>query len=111
MSQLEHYRHLIQEKVKNTSFRDFIKRIAGWYPVNFYKRDGIISVFPETSRSPHIVSPKEFSRVSTELTEFGREYDDTRPFFENYQSLFATVPFSALRQFPIVENSEYTDSS
>ena len=111
MSQLEHYQNLIQEKVKNTSFRDFIKRIAWWYPVNFYKRDGTITVFPETPRSPHIVSPKEFSKVSTELTEYGVDYDATRSFFENYQSLFATVPFSALRQFPIVENSEYTDSS
>lgn len=111
MSKLERYENLIKEKVKDTSFRDFIKYIAGWYPVNFYKRDGIISVFPETSRSPNIISPKKFSDVFSELMYYGIEYDFEVSFFENYKKLFAKVPFSALRQFPIVENSEYTDSS
>ncbi len=111
MSTIPHYEKLIQEKVKNTSFRDFIKHIAWWYPVNFYKRDGIISVFPETSRSPNILSPKEFSKISSEFIEYGIDYNSEISFFENYKKLFSKVPFSALRQFPIVENSEYTDSS
>jgi len=43
--------------------------------------------------------------------KYGIEYDFEISFFENYKKLFAKVPFSALRQFPIIENSEYTDSS
>ncbi len=111
MSFLEKYQNAIQEKVKNTSFRDFIKNIAGWYPMNFYKRDGIISVFPNTPRSPNIVSPKKFSELSNDPLKYWREYDFKVSFFENYKKLFTKAPFSALRQFPIVENSEYTDSS
>lgn len=108
---ISYYEHLIQEKVKNTSFRDFIKHIAGWYPVNFYKRNEGISVFPDTSRSPYIVSPKDFSEISSEFMHYGIGYDFNTSFFENYNKLFRKVPFSSLRQFPIVENSDYTDSS
>lgn len=111
MSELEKYQKIIQEKVKKTSFRDFVKKIAWWYPVSFYKREGIISVFPDTPRSPHIISTKDFSEISNELMKYWYDYDFEDSFFENYRRVFMSVPFSALRQFPVIENSEYTDSS
>jgi hypothetical protein len=88
MSKLDYYEEIIQKKVKNTSFRDFIKHIAGWYPVNFYRRNGIVSVFPETPRSPNIISTKEFSEISTELLQYGIDYDEELIFFKNYKKLF-----------------------
>jgi hypothetical protein len=108
---IHYYEILIQEKAKNTSFRDFIKHIAGWCPVNLYKRNHDISVYPETARSPRAMSPKKFAEQAETLTEYGIICNTSLSFFENYQKIFYTVPFSSLRQFPIISNSDYTDSS
>jgi hypothetical protein len=111
MANISYFEQQIQERVKNTSFRDFLKNVAGWYPVNFYKRDSCISVYPETTRSPKIITPERFSEQVDTLVEYGLAYDDSLSFFENYRRLFHVVPFSSLRQFPVVNNSDYTDSS
>lgn len=111
MSNITYYEKIIQEKVKQSSFRDFLKQVASWYTVGFYKGKESISVYPETDRAPHIVSPKVFGESLDTLTGLGFSYDTSSSFFENYAKLFHRVPFSALRQFPVIENSEYTDSS
>ena len=107
MSWIEHYQVIIQEKVKITSFRDFVKYLAGWYPVNFYRRKEGISIYPETPRSPKLVPPSRFTPPELEIWE----YDFSLSLFENYRELFHKTPLSALRQFPPIENSEYTDWS
>ena len=60
MSNLAHRQQKIQEKRKQTPWRAFVMEICSWFPVNFYKNSGYISRYPETNRSPMIISHTEF---------------------------------------------------
>jgi hypothetical protein len=60
MSNLQYRQTIIQEKRKKTPWRDFVMEIASWCPVNFYKVDGKISRYPNTSRTGELISASDF---------------------------------------------------
>lgn len=57
----------MQEKRKNTPWREYIKEIASWYPLNLYKNGWFISRYPNTDRSWLIVSRKEYEEKRNEV--------------------------------------------
>lgn len=48
MSNLQYRQEKIQEKRKQTPWRDFVMEICSWMPVMFYNINGRISRFPKT---------------------------------------------------------------
>ena len=50
----------MQEKRKHTSRKDFVMGICSWFPMIFYKNNGIISRYPETKRITEILKSKDF---------------------------------------------------
>jgi len=48
----------IQEKRKNTPFRDFVRDIWSHFPVNLYKYNWMISKYPDTDRIDKIIPAK-----------------------------------------------------
>jgi hypothetical protein len=42
----------IKQKRMKTDFRDFIKEIGSWCPINLYKIDNNICRYPDTKRRP-----------------------------------------------------------
>ncbi len=107
MSELEHYQNLIQEKVKNISFRDFLLHVCSWIPCMFYKRWGMTSVYPDTDRIDNLLHASVFSR--SEPKEY--IYEKQKSFFENLSVFRTSSRLPTIRQFPPTENSEYAEAS
>lgn len=86
MKDLKYYEKIIQEKRKQTSFRDFLKDIASWFPIMLVKNKGKISIFPDTPRSGNIVDKKQYfeKHENTLLDEINLEGD----FFDLFQQNF-----------------------
>ena len=55
MTNLQHRQQKIQEKRKQTPFREFLMEIASRYPMNLYKHTKLLSIYPESDRQPKIV--------------------------------------------------------
>jgi hypothetical protein len=60
MQDLTYRQQKIQEKRKLTSFRDFLMEICSWFPLNFYKNNGLISIYPPTGRITNVIDSKEY---------------------------------------------------
>ena len=60
MTDLQHRKQKIQEKRKQTPWREFVKQIASWQPNVFYKVDGLTSRFPRTDRIGNITKYSDF---------------------------------------------------
>ena len=63
MPDLKYRQQKIQEKRKQTSFRDFVKEIGSWMPLVFYKHNGEISRYPVTDRLKNLVQPAVFEEL------------------------------------------------
>ena len=50
MSNLKYWQDKIKEKRSKTEFRDFLMEIVSWYPFAFYKRNNLITSFPNSKR-------------------------------------------------------------
>lgn len=99
----------MQEKRKQTSFRDFIKEIASWFNANFYKNQGIVSRFPETKRCGKIYEAAEYRQKFTD----GFPWIDVElhtPFLQQLQNFFIASPKMALLIYDNNENVRYADT-
>ena len=103
MFKITYYEKLIQEKRKKTPFREFVKEIASWNVVNIYKRNGQISRYPETARSP-LVGEKFWENSIDYIGNFEKD------FFDSFIELFNKVPFQNLMDFWNNENCSYADA-
>ncbi len=81
----------------------------------FYKRkcdltgEYIISLFPEDSLVP-VYSPKAWWSDKWDATDYGQDYDFSRPFFEQFSQLLRKVPqFSLQSQYTTLIRSDYTN--
>ena len=99
----------MQEKRKNTSWRDFVK-LASRYPLNFYKKDNILTKYPNKERAWYIIKPKDFVEIRDNNIKYWFNYNFQKDFFQNYQELFLKTPKPTLIQEQC-ENSEYTEVS
>jgi hypothetical protein len=81
----------------------------------FYKRkcdltgESIVSLFPADAEVP-VYKPSAWWSDAWEATDFGMEYDFSRPFFEQFGELLRKVPqFSLQSQYSTLIRSEYTN--
>ncbi|NUJ97428.1 hypothetical protein HGA92_01415 [Candidatus Gracilibacteria bacterium] len=107
MQDLKIWEEKIKNKIKASSWKQFIETRASWYPLVFNKRKIGISRYPETKRSPQIVENKTFDENIDAHTKYGREYDFGKNFFMNFQELFLSIPLG--KTFEISGKSENTD--
>ena len=108
MTNLQYRQEKIQEKRKKTPWKDFVRELASWKPLNMYHRDGMISRFPESDRVT-VVPKKEFYAMRDWLLEYGIDYDPSKSFFEQFSSLLSSTPLPSMIECFETENSEYCD--
>jgi hypothetical protein len=60
----------IQEKRKQTSFRDCVREIASWRPLNIYNLKGTLSRYPDTPRKGNIVNNPLAIYTNTHTAEY-----------------------------------------
>lgn len=100
------------EKIKmkrgQTSFRDFLREIASWITLSFYKNNGFISVYPKSDRV-EVCSIKEFQENRDSLTEEWKEYDFSKDFFSNFSDVFKKIKHQAVSQVGVNENTEFSN--
>jgi len=100
-----------QEKIKikrmQTPFREFVRDIASWRPMTFYKNAGFVSRFPETDRCWKIVDHNVFEEMRD--NPFSKHYSSVDSFFYQFDDLFINMSFSPTYQVGWSENSEYSD--
>jgi len=105
---IKYFQKIIQDKRKNTYFRDFLKEIVSWYPFAFYKHDWLITSFPRSDRiNSKIISPLEFEETRDDLIKKWIDYD--WDLIKNFWDLYKSIPMYSLFQFK-VENVDYTDN-
>jgi len=98
MQSIKHWEEKIKEKRKQTPWREFLKEIASWFPVNLYKNNNLISRYPLLGRI-NIKSTKEYEEEREKYTKYGKDYDFEKDFFTHFQSLKKEVPFPALTTY------------
>jgi len=110
MSHLDYWNKKIQEKRRLTSWKQYIKEIASWLPLAFYKRWWNICRYPDSDRvNEKLLSPTEFTEYRETLTEQWYVYDFTKGFFENFSTLFKSVNLSTSTNLLSAENANYAD--
>jgi len=110
MTSLHVRQEKIQAKRKQTPFRDFVRDICSWYPFVLYKNNGLVSTYPDTPRSCPVVSHQKFIESIDQLTQSGQELDISISFFDNFNRLFHSVPFSSLYNYSAAEKSDFAFS-
>ena len=92
------------------------RRISWRNERNLYKRKcdatgkEMISIFSPDKKSPPVYSAEAWWSDSWNAKDFGRDFDFSRPFFEQFHELFKVVPQLTLNNQKS-ENSEYTNQS
>ena len=108
MPDLAYRQQKIQEKRKQTSFRDFIMEVASWRSLTFYKNNEFTSKYPPSERVQNLVSHKAF------LEEDGIMQGDQptdSDFFLALQALLQKVPLAPTMVVSGSENSVFSDQS
>ncbi len=108
MTTLEKWEDIIKEKRKNTSFKNFLKEIASWRTVTFYKNNNLISKYPKECLKK-IVDNLSFEKNRDSLIERWINFNFDKDFFKNFESLMSNVEFPATINFFWSEKCEYSD--
>jgi hypothetical protein len=107
MTNLQHRQSIIQEKRKQTSFRDFVMEIASWFPLNIYKHSGYISRYPDTDRAAWVKSVTEHQEYCESLFS-GPGFEPWSSFLDSFSKLYRSSQ-PAMINFWGTENSDYCD--
>jgi hypothetical protein len=70
MPDLTHRQAKIQEKRKQTPFREFLQEIASWFILNIYRVDEILSRYSNTERKGLIVSDPYVSMNNDQIGKY-----------------------------------------
>ena len=107
---LLHHKEKIRARRMKTPFRSFVREIASWCPIGFYRVDGHISRYPESERNGRLVDAKTFIGYGYgDLAR--RDYDPSRPFFDQFAELYRESAHPLLWDFGgMVENCTYSDT-
>lgn len=104
MTNLQYRQEKIQEKRKKTPFRDFMREIASWRPITFYKTKGLISRYPETDRIGSIIGAKDYVRNQMSDNDY---YD--WDFGRSFQSFWLSHQWFSVYNVAGCENADYGD--
>lgn len=96
MSDLAHRQEKFQQKMMGISFNQFLDIYSSRCPLMLYKRDGMITQYPDTSRSPVIVTPDDFHPNRESFVSYGKDYNPNVGFFAQLEDLRKAVPTSTL---------------
>lgn len=97
----------IQERRKNTSFRDFLLEVASWYTINLHRNNALLSRYPATTRTPIIVSEIDYNRSGNQMTTL--PYDFSIWFFEQFRDLWLVHNHPHVLTFKQNENADFAD--
>jgi hypothetical protein len=103
MQDLTYRQEKIQQKRKQTSFREFVMEICSWYSLNIYKINGILSRYPNTERKGILVNDTNASVNNQQTGEYSGD------FFADLINFRMKTPRSYLAMYGNNENSQYTD--
>jgi hypothetical protein len=95
----------IQEKRKQTSFRDCIREVASWKPLNIYNINGMLSRYPDTNRKGNIVDNPLISMDNDNTGVYSGN------FFQDFELFYQKSNKPALVHSYENENVKYTDTS
>jgi hypothetical protein len=70
MKDLKYWQNKIKEKRKKTFVMDFLCELPSWCTLNFYKNQNYMSRYPDSQRSPKLVSSKEFNKNRDSILEY-----------------------------------------
>ncbi|MEI6774399.1 MAG: hypothetical protein WCL18_06530 [bacterium] len=108
MQDIKQREEKMQEKRKQTPWREFVKDICSRQSFMFYKDKGIISKYHKNKRIPKIIANDEYFAKHETFTE-GRQYDLGKDFFTNFNGIYQSVTLPATYQFAGLENVAYSD--
>ena len=109
MKDIKYYQNIIKEKRKKTEFRDFLKEIWSWFPINLYKINWKLSRYPFSDRLWSLIDTKSFSTLWNN-DFYNQELDLKNNFFNQIQKLYKKSYFPFLWNFWTIENSDYSDT-
>jgi len=109
MSDIKKRELKMQERRKQTSFRDFLKEIVSRRALPFYRVNNLISRYPESDRIHGVVSINKFLEDQDALCKFWLTYGGN--FFKDFQSLLKSISFGNVVLLSGCENSEYADQA
>jgi hypothetical protein len=103
MQDLTYRQQKIQEKRKQTSFRDFVMEICSRLPLNFYKNQNLITIYPPHERPGNIAELKNYLINYDNILEEQNVSNKGFPFF--FKSHFK----SSVSHFNVNENCDYAN--
>lgn len=104
---LDVWQKKIQEKRKNTFFRDFLRDVASWSAMVLYKNSAMITKYPVTERVKHIVSISDYNAKGNQMDIVNIDYN--LPFWENLQGLRNAFVHGQVVHFYNNEWSDFAD--
>ena len=111
MPSLTHRQQKIQEKRKQTPFRDFVKEVCSWKNViMFYRSEVGIGKYPQAKgREMNLLPFNEYKEKDANNIEFFLEYNNNQPFLEQVSHLYHSYPYSPVNHYGLQENAERGD--
>ena len=104
---LDVWQKKIQEKRKNTAFRDFLLEVASWWSINLYRNNKLISIFPPHERSGSVVWIADYITCYENVLDWPEiGYN----FLEQFSVLFASHTKAAVSHVWSNENADYCNT-
>lgn len=98
----------IKEKRKNTDFRVFIKEIASWFPVTFYKNNSLISRYPVNDRIKKVIKNTDYAVERDSFLKYAIDFN-WEDFESKFNELIKNVEQPNTTNYWWIENSDYAD--
>ena len=96
MPDLAYRQQKIQEKRKQTSFRDYLEEIASWFPVVFRRNGDFVSRYSNTPRCDSLSTHNDFFDFAPKQT---LDIYAELSFGESFQKLWNKIPKPNLVNF------------
>ena len=111
MPDLSHRQQKIQEKRKQTSFRDFMMEIASRKNSMMFYRSAVgIGKYPQVKgREMNLLPFDIYNTKNTGDIELFLEYDTNQPFLAQVSHLYHSYPYSPVNHYGPQENAEWGD--
>jgi hypothetical protein len=111
MQDIKQREQKMQEKRKQTPWRDFVMEICSRRALSFYKIKNLVSRYPMTTRIGKVISHKAFAEQRDGFLAYGITYNFQDSLFTHIQKLFVSLPLENTLLFSGCENSDYADQS
>ncbi len=109
MTDLSYYNAIIQNYYKEMSFDTFVRDIASRYPLQLYKINDLVSIYPDSDRKKQVMSPTDFEQAREKLLDKWLAYTSHKSFMEQFQELFVQTPVPSFHHFSWTENCDYAN--